>query len=469
MQFIPGYSEAQCWLFAFEALNLPTYGMRDFLGKIFASSTSIRSAWFVGTPNVYLGSPENLEVLLKSVQHITKGREYFYLLPWLGEGLLTSTGAKWHANRKMLTPAFHFRILENCIPVMSHNAETLISILKENCKTEEVVNVEQFVALCSLDIISEAAMGVQLDAQIYKHSTLDYVKAVRRIGELVLNRSKSVHLEKDWIYYLTSEGREQKRVLHTLHSFTESVIKESKEKRQKAKIVGEKDQKPAAFVDFLLEMAENDPGVFSDLEIRQEVDTFMFEGHETTSSSIAWTLLLLGHDQDVQERVYNELSEIFDYSDRPISKKDLPRMAYLEAIIKESLRLYPPVSFMSRKLDCDLELEKYTVPAGVNILLMPYFLHRQSCLYPDPEKFDPNRFLDVDNPNRHPFMYIPFSGGPRNCIGQRFAMVEMKVVLSYIIRNFKIESVTKREGIKVLFAPILRPMHGTYVKLYPRC
>uniref|UniRef100_A0A1B6F266 Cytochrome P450 n=1 Tax=Cuerna arida TaxID=1464854 RepID=A0A1B6F266_9HEMI len=464
---IPGYTETESWAISYEAAVLPTEGVLSFLERVFGKYTSVCSVWFLGVPNVNLSSPGNLEALLKSVQHITKGREYFILVPWLGDGLLTSTGAKWHAHRKMLTPAFHFRILESCLPIFNRNAELLITILQDNFEDQKILNVDTFISLCSLDIISEAAMGVRLEAQLQKHSTLEYVNGVKRMGQLCLNRAKAFYLVKDWVYSLTPEGKEQKKLLNMLHSFTENVIKECKHKRMVGKETGTVDQQPTAFVDILLEMSENEPGLFTDVEIREEVDTFIFEGHDTTSASISWSLLLLGHDQTVQERAYNELCSIFGNSDRPVTKQDLTKMIYLEAVIKESLRLYPPVSYMSRTLDSDLKLEKHIIPAGSNVLVIPYFLHRQSQLYPDPEKFDPDRFLKLDT-NRHPFMYIPFSGGPRNCIGQRFAMMEMKVIISHILRHFKVEAVTKREGLKLIFSPILKPMDGIYVTLYKR-
>nr|CAD7450872.1 unnamed protein product [Timema bartmani] len=190
----------------------------------------------------------------------------------------------------------------------------------------------------------------------------------------------------------------------------------------------------------------------------------MFQGHDTTSAGISWALYLLGRNQHVQDRVVEELQGIFGDSKRPATFSDLQAMKYLEQAIKESLRLYPSVPFYGRYLEDDIIIKNYTIPAGTNVNVFPMYSHRNPRIYPDPEMFDPDRFSTENSQERHPFAYLPFSAGPRNCIGQRFALLEEKAVLSTVLRNFRIESLDKPEDIAVMGELILRPKHELRIK-----
>ncbi|KAK9505839.1 hypothetical protein O3M35_009812 [Rhynocoris fuscipes] len=212
-----------------------------------------------------------------------------------------------------------------------------------------------------------------------------------------------------------------------------------------------------------------DSSLTTDQEIREEIETFMFAGHDTISTASTFALYELGRNPDIQEKLYAEMQTIFGDSDRDPTRKDLNEMHYLDNVIKETLRLYPSVPYISRKLLQDLELKDGTViPRGANCAMVPYFLHRHPKYFPNPEVFDPARFNYDNSRKRHPFVYIPFSAGPRNCIGQKYAVLEMKVILSTIIRFAQIETVTKPEDFTVLPLLILRTSSPIKVKITPR-
>lgn len=143
-------------------------------------------------------------------------------------------------------------------------------------------------------------------------------------------------------------------------------------------------------------------------------------------------------------------------------------MKYLERVIKESMRLYPPVPFIGRTLSEDIEIDKYKIPKGTMVTVGIYYLHRDPNVFPNPEKFDPDRFLTENTKGRHPYAYLPFSAGPRNCVGQKFAMYEEKSVLSSVIRNFKLSSVQQRDEISLVSELILKTHNGINVKLQRR-
>ncbi|XP_068085148.1 cytochrome P450 4c3-like, partial [Anabrus simplex] len=316
---------------------------------------------------------------------------------------------------------------------------------------------------------TESAMGRQVNAQ--RNSDSEYVRAVYEMGFIVQRRQAKLWLQPDWIFRLTSLYQRHKKCIEILHGFSNKVIQERRREMLEKKSVADKHLKGRrrrlAFLDLLLEYSQDGDGLSQD-DIREEVDTFMFEGHDTTSAAISWTLFLLGSHPHVQRKVVQELDDIFYNTDRPFTMKDLHDMRYLDCCIKEALRLYPSVPLVARQLNEDVILGNYKVPAGTTALIVIYMLHRCSDTFPDPERFMPERFLPDQWQARHPYAFIPFSAGPRNCIGQKFAMLELKAVLSTVLRRFYIEAVDRREDLILLSELILRPKDGLRVRISPR-
>ncbi|KAF2891263.1 hypothetical protein ILUMI_14910, partial [Ignelater luminosus] len=168
------------------------------------------------------------------------------------------------------------------------------------------------------------------------------------------------------------------------------------------------------------------------------------------------------------EKVVEELRSVFgNDKDRPETHRELQEMKYLEAIIKETLRIYPSVPFYSRNVHENMEYEGIILPKNATLQVFVYGLHRNPDVFPDPERFDPERFTQENQRNRHPYAYLPFSAGPRNCIGQKFAMLEMKSLLSKILRNYELLEVPQH---KVVLAAetVLKSRTGLHVQLKKR-
>ncbi|XP_045212702.1 cytochrome P450 4V2-like [Mercenaria mercenaria] len=434
----------------------------------------------VGHPLILVCSPEEAEPLMNSSKHMDKSVDYNYLHPWLGTGLLTSTGDKWKIRRKLLTPSFHFKILHDFVAVFNDQSRVLQNTLMAKADGKTTVNVFNDITLCALDIICETAMGKCVSAQ--KDSNSEYVQAVYKASEYTFLRQRSPWMGPKFLFNLLGPGKDYDRCLSVLHTFTEKVIRERQEEFSKQhdgkitmqELLDEQDfgsflgkRRRLAFLDMLL-CATTDTQKLSFLDIREEVDTFMFEGHDTTAMASNWAVHLIGSDPEVQKKVHDELDGIFGTSDRDVTMDDLKEMKYLECCMKETLRLFPSVPVFGRSLTEDTNIGGVTIPKGTSTLIVPAAIHRIKSIYPDPEKFDPDRFLPENSVSRHPFAYIPFSAGARNCIGQKFATMEMKVILSSIFRNFSVKSMQKREELCPLAELILRPGEGIKVILTQR-
>uniref|UniRef100_A0A8D0H973 Cytochrome P450 4V2 n=1 Tax=Sphenodon punctatus TaxID=8508 RepID=A0A8D0H973_SPHPU len=430
--------------------------------------------WIGPLPFVVLYHSDTVEVILSSSKHMTKSYPYKFLHPWLGQGLLTSTGDKWRSRRKMITPTFHFTILADFLEVMNEQASILVD------KLEKHVDKEAFdcfldITLCALDIICETAMGKNVGAQDNKDS--EYVRAIYRMSDMIHHRQKSPWLWPNFLYLMFEEGREHNRSLKILHRFTNNVIAEKvgelkNEEQHKIDSTGNgepsRHKKRRAFLDMLLHSTDDEGNKLSYMDIREEVDTFMFEGHDTTAAAMNWAIYLLASNPEAQRKVHSELDEVFGNSDRHVTMDDLKKLRYLGCVVKEALRLFPSVPFFARNVNEECYIRGFKIPKGTDAILFPYGLHRDPETFPDPEEFRPERFFPENSAGRHPYSYVPFSAGLRNCIGQRFAQMEEKAVLATILRHFWVETSQKREELRLVGELILRPNNGIWIKLKRR-
>ncbi|KAK5646953.1 hypothetical protein RI129_005417 [Pyrocoelia pectoralis] len=414
-------------------------------------------------PRLAICEPKTAEFVLSSQAIIDKSYEYNYFHDWLGTGLLTSTGNKWKSRRKLLTPTFHFQILEKYITIFNSQSDTLIETL--NMKVDkEPFDIFPYITLCTLDIICEAAMGLKINAQ--KDSTSPYVMSVKDMCRIILERVFSPLKMVNFIYKFTSTYQQQTKALSIIHGFTNAIIRSRKANFVRKLANGTNDDgfaKRIAFLDLLLEYN------LTDEAISEEVETFMFEGHDTTAAGISFALYCLSKNPDIQLTAVEELRRIFDDdNERAPTYQDLQEMKYLEMVIKESLRLYPPVPIFSRFLKEDVAFNGAILPKGLTLMVYTLFLHRDPHIFPDPEKFDPDRFLPENVASRSPYAYVPFSAGPRNCIGQRFAMLEMKSTISKMLRKFEILPVRDHEP-DLCVEVILKSYNGLPIRIKPRC
>lgn len=280
-------------------------------------------------------------------------------------------------------------------------------------------------------------MGIRFDLETEMQEK--YEQGIKKMSDLVVHRIRRPWLYADIVYIFSPSHWQQLKVIKALHAFSKAIIQKRKSRIDEHLALNGSDnffqKKKMVMLDMLLFAMHSGESLDFD-DIREEVDTFIFEGHDTTSISLGFTLMLLASHPEVQvgrvflvlerlklqyfsqEKVYQEICEVLGDSTRLPNYDDLQRLTYLEMCIKESLRLYPSVPMIARKASLDFETPSgYTIPKNAQLLVHIYDLHHSPDIYPNPEKFDPERFSPEEASKRHPFSFLAFSGGPRNCIG----------------------------------------------------
>ncbi|KAL1138633.1 hypothetical protein AAG570_008696 [Ranatra chinensis] len=177
---------------------------------------------------------------------------------------------------------------------------------------------------------------------------------------------------------------------------------------------------------------------------------------------------MLGIHQDIQEKVLEEIDTVFGDSNREVTLEDLPKLVYLEQVIKETLRMWPPAAIILRNIDEDVKLSNCILPAGCTAALAAYALHMDEKIYPNPKKFDPSRFTPENIASRHKYSFLPFSGGPRSCIGSKYAMLSMKTTLSSFLRRYRVYSTCKIEDIRLELGLLMMSVDGYPVQIKER-
>ncbi|XP_076269162.1 cytochrome P450 4C1-like [Rhynchophorus ferrugineus] len=415
---------------------------------------------------VYLSKAEHLKVILRSYTNIKKGRSYNALKPWLGDGLISGGGEHWKFHRKVIRPAFYVTVLDKYMDVFSNNSSELLDIFEQKVG-QGYFDVFPLMTQLSLETIAETAMGVKLN--FMKNPKLEYPNAILNYLYVAIKRMFNPLTRNEFLFKLTKDGKYCKQQLDIINSFNRKIIRERREHYENHKDeyrLDENSKTKMAFLDLLLACQETSS--FTDQEVEEEVNTFMFGGQDTTAFSNTYTLMALGNNLDVQRKVQEEIDSIFHGDERPVTSEDCKKMEYMERVIKESLRCYTIVPFISRELEEEVEIDGFIIPKGVGVLMSLYDLHQDPEQFPEPEKFDPDRFLPENVAKRHPFAFAPFSAGPRNCIGQNFAFRSVKTTLTHILRRYNVKCLEKPEEVEKYYEIGLRPVNGIHISLERR-
>ncbi|XP_072041937.1 cytochrome P450 4F3-like [Amphiura filiformis] len=355
---------------------------------------------------------------------------------WLGDGLVASKGSKWARHRKLLTPAFHLNILKPYFKIFVDSTNVLLNKLSDT--KGATVEVFEPLSLMARDSLLKCSFSYESNCQLSKtNKEHEFIWAVDTCLEIYMERLRFLPYLFDTIFHLSPSGFKWRRCIRILHSKSNNAIKK---RRQEIKEVGSRREKHLDFIDILLLAQDENGDGLTDEEIREEVDTFMFGGYDTTTSAISWCLYNLARFPEYQQKCYDEVKELFDEKEHPeLEWDDLNSLPFTTMFIKESLRMHSPVPGIIRVLVKEVQFpDGMVLPEGTPVAVSLLATHHNPLYWENPEVFDPYRFLPERSKDRHTHAYIPFSAGPRNCIGKNFAMMELKVAIVMIVRRFQI-------------------------------
>ncbi|XP_068625401.1 cytochrome P450 4V2-like [Battus philenor] len=352
---------------------------------------------------------------------LAKDHMYSFVKPLAGDGLVTASPSVWKRDRKYLNPAFKQQILDQFMPLFNSQARRLVTDLEKSVGSEPFGH-DVYLLRNMLETIYVTTTGLQLrqdnpDDAEFSETIIENRKIERRNGTSLAPNSNGIR--------------------KTLKSF----------------------------LDLLLDMKDRGE-LASDQAVREHMNTIIIAGYDTNATVLTYALVLIGSIPHVQERLYNELQEIFGTKDRDVEKQDLSKLVYAEAVLKETMRLYPIVPVLARCTEKELQLKNCTLYPGTTCVLMAFASHRLSIWGEDAHEFKPDRWLNPEKLPKNCNAFFPFSLGRRNCIGKAYAMMSMKITLVHWLRQYRISGDHTKMVLKL--DCLLKPVSGHYITIQHR-
>ena len=393
---------------------------------------------FGDTNHVYLlSNPDHIhEVLVEKADQFHKAVKYKDeqrgLARLLGNGLITSDGDYWRQQRKLMQPAFHARRIETYATIMVNYTQQMLDSWRDG----STLDVAEAMMQLTLAIVARTILDTDLagDAEQIAEAVSVFQNLAFGVDIFPLWLPTPAHIRQ------ASVGKAMDQMVARLIT----------ERRTSAVDRGD-------LLSMLLMTTDEYGNGMNDKQIRDEVVTLFLAGHETTANALNWTWYLLAQHPEVEATLHNELDAVLQGN--PPTLADLKRLPYTERVIKESMRLYPPVWSMSRQAIETVDIGGYRIAKGSEVNIITYATHHDARWWSDPERFRPERFSPENEREFPKLAYLPFSSGPRVCIGNSFAMVEAQLILATIAQRSRL---TLTDGYKVQPEALitLRPRDG---------
>lgn len=392
------------------------------------------------------------EALVKKVKQLPKFRVQVKILgQWNGNGLLLSEGEFWSRQHRLVQGAFQTKRFEGYV---SSIAEKTLFLRRtwEELKPGTSLDVEEAMTGLTLNIIAKTLFGAELT-----EGTAALAKAVADLSEIAVKEMGQVVHYPDWVPL--KDVKRRVKATKYLHATLERLIAD---RRKTGKDLGD-------LLSMLLQAVDSDDSKskMTDEQARDEAMVLFMAGHDTTASGLTWLLYTLARYPEFQKRAFEEIKEVLQ--GRTSTFADTQKLPYLTAFIKETLRLYPPaIGVFARETTEDILIGDVAVPRKSIVYIFSYVTHRDARWFPNPETFEPARFLPENEKNISPFAYFPFGVGPRACIGAQFAMTEMLVVLALLLQKFEFQLPDDHKTPEPLALMSLRPKGGLKIRLAKR-
>jgi cytochrome P450 len=402
---------------------------------------------FVGVPMCFVNRPEYIEsVLVTQSGNFEKSKDYRALRRVLGNGLLTSEGDFWRRQRKLVQPAFHQQRIAAYAEVMTGFTLRMLASWSDGHE----LDIHEAMMRLTLNIVAKTLFDTDVS-----QGSEDVTAALDVLMGKFMRQAGFAFLLPKFVPIPTTSRLQ--RAVRQLDKVIYGIIRQ---RRASGRMSGD-------LLSVMLQ-AQDDEGIgMTDRQLHDEVMTLFLAGHETTANALSWTWLLLGRHPEATEKLNEELGVVL--GGRTPTPADLPRLVYTDMVLKESMRLYPPVWIIGRRALAPFRLGEYELPAETNVLMSQIILHQDARYFPDPGQFDPDRWRPNDPrcgllPR---FAYFPFGGGPRVCIGAGFATMEAVLLLATIAQKFHVNLVPG-QTVEMLPSVTLRPKSGIRVTVAGR-
>lgn len=397
-------------------------------------------------PTLLLRNSADIEtVLVKDHMKFHKNSFFWrHVTAIFGKGLLTNEGASWQKQRRLAAPAFSGQRL-------AAYPEIMVGMTGETTarwKDGELRDMHAEMMGLALRVAAKTMFDAEVRSEVAEiHGSVDV------LSDEIVARFARPFVIPDW-FPLPGNFR-YRRALKTIDDLIERIVRE---RRATGDDKGD-------LLSMLIKARDEAGKPMSDRQLRDEAVNLLLAGHETTALTLTWALMLLGQHPQIEAALVDEIDAVL--AGRPPTRDDLSKLKFAEKVVMEVLRLYPPVWSVGREAVEDTEIGGRSVPKGTTIVICSYAVHRDPRFFPDPEKFDPERWAEGYQKRLPRFAYLPFGGGPRICIGMRFAMMETILVLVTLLQRFRYE-VHAKERIAPFASITIRPKGGLMATLRAR-
>ncbi|XP_059105033.1 cytochrome P450 3A31 [Peromyscus eremicus] len=405
-------------------------------------------------------------ILVKECYSLFTNRREFGPVGFMRKAVSMSKDEDWKRTRALLSPTFTSGKLKEMFPIIEQYGDILVKYLRREAEKGKPITVKEVFGAYSMDVITSTSFGVNVDS--LNNPKDPFVEKARKLIRFdffdPLFMSVVLFPFLTPIYEMLNVSMFPKDSIAFFKKFVDRMKENRLDSNQKHRV---------DFLQLMMNAHNNSKDneshkALSDMEIIAQSIIFIFGGYETTSNTIAFALYLLATHPDIQKKLQEEIDETLPNKASPNYDKVM-EMEYLDMVLNETLRLYPIASRLERVCKRDVEIDGVFFPKGSIAMIPVYALHHDPQYWPEPKKFRPERFSKENKGSINPYVYLPFGNGPRNCIGMRFALMNLKLALTKVLQNFSFQPCKETQiPLKISRKAMFQPEKPVVLKVVPR-